>query len=345
MVILPCIAVKFMILLNSQIILTLIRINKMRPEISIIIPVYNTEKYLYECINSVISASDEDNTEIVFINDGSTDNSFNVLQEYKNKHKNITVIDKDNAGLAAARNSGIQAATGEYIMFLDSDDYLLNQGGENAIKLLLKTARQTNADVLCFNYTRKNDHSPERKAPKGITSNADFLVQNNIYTSSACTKLIRKSILIENKVFFEEGTLSEDILFCAKLLGTVNVKVAFLNEILYFYRQREGSITNSINTKHITDIINIINTLEKSSNKNVLCYAAFQYATLLININLSDKKADDNILKEMKKLSYLLKHNSSTLIRAIKFANDVFGVRITSKLMAFAFKIKRWKNR
>ncbi len=326
-------------------------------DLSIIIPVYNTEMYLEECVNSVLEQIEFDLTgqkvEIIFVNDGSKDNSLKILQNYKETQNNIVIIDKENAGLAAARNSGIEVASGEFILFLDSDDYLfkhIKSDNEidykgSCIKVLLETARNKCLDILCYNYTRKKDNTPERRAKNGAIFDTDFLVQNNIYTSSACTKLIKKSILIDNSIYFKNGTLSEDILFCAKLLEVDNVKIGFLNEVIYFYRQREGSITNSINLKHIDDILFIIKTLKQSKNNNVLCYAAFQYATLLININLSDKEISEANWAQIYELSYLLKYNKSLIIRAIKFVASLVGIKNTSKIMAVAFKMKRRLNK
>ena len=306
--------------------------------LSIIIPIYNTEKFISECVNSILPFIDKTNIEIILVNDGSTDNSKLLCEEYVINNSNVKLINQKNGGLACARNTGLQNASGEYLLFLDSDDYYLNEF--ITINKLLNTALEKNLDILCFNYTRNKTHTPERKYNADYDDNVKRLVNNNIYISSACIKLIKRQILLDNNIFFISGTLSEDILFSAKILNIKNIKIAFLNKVLYFYRVREGSITKSITTKHILDLLNIIDELATYKNELVLSYTSFQYATLLINICLTKEKLNQDILETVYKYSYLLKYNKSKTVKIINFCKNIIGVKLTSKLLATAFKIK-----
>ncbi len=316
-------------------------------EISIIIPIYNTEIYLRECIESALLMRNSKTTEIILINDGSPDNSIDLCKEYQKNNENIVVVDKENEGLAKTRNCAIDIAKGEYILFLDSDDYYLpfkNNKNSSSLKYIYDKAKEENLDVLLFNYTKSENESPQRKTDEYFIKDVNKLVNDNIYTSSACTKLIKREVLIDNNIYFISGTLSEDILFSAKLLNVENIKIAFLNEIFYFYRSRDGSITKSVSKKHILDLINIIKELSEFDKKSVLAYAGFQYATLMININLSKDIIDKSILKEIKKYSYLLKYNKSNQIKIIYYISKILGVGISGKLLTFLFKIKEAKN-
>ena len=116
-------------------------------KVSIIVPVYNVEKYLSKCLESLINQTLKD-IEIICVNDGSTDNSLSILKEYANKDSRIKIIDKQNEGVSVARNTGIEVATGEYLIFVDSDDYLV----ENACEKALNTIEHNNSDICIFGH-------------------------------------------------------------------------------------------------------------------------------------------------------------------------------------------------
>ena len=117
------------------------------PKISVIIPVYNVEKYLRECLNSVINQTMED-IEIICVNDGSTDGSLDILKEYANNDNRLKIVDKKNTGLGPSRNVGLDYISGEYVMFLDSDDMLRN----NACEIAYEKIKESNSDILSFGW-------------------------------------------------------------------------------------------------------------------------------------------------------------------------------------------------
>ncbi len=307
--------------------------------LSVIIPVYNTAEFLHQCVNSVIEQADMNCTEIILVNDGSTDNSPEICREFEGKYSNINCINKENEGLAAARNTGIEKALGEYILFVDSDDYLLSDSAHSLITLCEK-AHEKSIDALCFNYTRKGSHEAERKCAKSYSNDISMLVNSNIYTSSACLKLFKKKMLIDNNIFFVKGTLSEDILFCGKILDVKNVKIEFYNAVLYFYRVRNNSISRNVSKRQILDVVSTIEELVKTNSENVLSYVAFQYATLMININLCKEQIDNNTLEKICNKKDVLKYNTSFTVRIIYVLTKIFGAKTASNMLCFAFKQK-----
>lgn len=209
-------------------------------KVSIIIPVYNTEKYLRECLDSVINQSLPD-IEIICINDGSSDNSLNILKEYADKDTRIIIIDKENAGVSAARNDAIDKANSEYIMFLDSDDYL----SPNACEIAYDSVCADNYDVGIFgHYILKG----KRLKPKYINGNpANYI---NIWD-----KIFKTSFLKNTKIKFpQEIKTAEDIIF-SYTVNSYNPKYIFINELLMTYRDaRKGSSTEDKLKQIKTDI-------------------------------------------------------------------------------------------
>ena len=193
-----------------------------REKISVIVPVYNVEDYLARCVDSIL-AQTHHNLEIVLVDDGATDGSGQICDEYAGKDPRIKVIHKENGGLSDARNAGIAPASGEYIVFLDSDDFW---GDPGALSRIMARARQTGADILNYSYTKFREDTGEKVSYFGsaeampelqeIGTQLDWLTKNGLYIASACNKLIRRSLLAE--LPFRKGVYCEDIEWCAKLL-------------------------------------------------------------------------------------------------------------------------------
>lgn len=330
----------------------------MQLAVSVIIPVYNTKEYLTECVDS-ICAQQYPNIEILLVDDGSTDGSGALCDAYANNAARegckIVALHQANAGISAARNNGIAHATGEYLLFLDSDDCYTTP---TAVGTLVDYATKAGSDVLCFNYTRSKAHTPERNYAEAFSTDVTQLIANNVYTSSACLKLIRTTLLREHDITFIAGQRSEDILFCGKLLTDGRISIAFLNEVFYFYRVRETSTSHTLKLDHITTMVAILHELialsgdaegthstKSIATQNILAYTAFQYATLLINIHRSAEKIPADCLAEIYEMKYLLQYNPTGIVRVIALCSKCFGVRFTSHLMALAFRAKEVLHR
>ena len=198
----------------------------MTPLISVIIPVYNTEKYLKQCVESVLGQSYQ-SFEMILIDDGSTDFSGKICDEYSNQDKRIQVIHKSNGGQSSARNKGLDLAKGKYIYFLDSDDYLF----DTLLEKLVNTAEENNADVVFFEAQSFVDDE-ENKLYKNIEKYYEYIRKNEyekcgtqkqllkLYSNQeyfVCTPLhfYKKDYLDKNNIRFKEGIIHEDNLFCA----------------------------------------------------------------------------------------------------------------------------------
>lgn len=216
--------------------------------VSIIIPIYNVEKYLRECIDNALKQTYKD-IELVLVDDGSPDNCPQICDEYVALDSRVKVIHQENGGLSAARNSGLAMAKGEYVYFLDSDDYI----AENAIRQLHDKAKENDLDVVLFDgfvideggkrdkancyYIRKGRYNDEYD---GRTLFAE-MVNNSDYKSPVQFLYIRKACLTNSNLSFYEGILHEDELFTFLLLMQCK-RAGHLSKGLYYRRKRRGSI-------------------------------------------------------------------------------------------------------
>ena len=242
-------------------------------KISIVMPVYNESDLLEKSILSVAKQTLDD-LELICVNDGSTDNSGDIAQQYADKYANITLINQSNQGLSGARNTGIKHANGEYIQFVDSDDYL----EENVLGGLLKQVVKDNLDVLRFKYqnVRINNESKEYEifkpyksdsflfddySPK-VTDGVTFLNERFGTACYAVMFIIRKQIL--DNCIFKKGMYFEDTEWTPRMI-LKSLRIASTDTIVYNYLMREGSITKAINKdkqrKVLEDKIKLIDSL------------------------------------------------------------------------------------
>ena len=224
--------------------------------ISIIIPVYKVEKYLEKCIQSVINQTYE-NLQIILVDDGSPDNCGKICDEYAKKDHRIEVIHKSNGGLSDARNKGLEIAKGEYIGFVDSDDYI----EADMYEVLYNLLKQYNADVsICNFYTVSQGKISIKNADNGINEYnrieilKEILLDKNIQ-SYAWNKLYKKELFDEIK--YPIGKKYEDIGTTFYLLEKCN-KVVVTGKSEYYYINRQDSIVNNVTESTITDYIELI---------------------------------------------------------------------------------------
>lgn len=204
---------------------------------SLIIPVYNVRDYLSECLESVIN-QDYDNYEVIVVNDGSTDDSLSIAKKYEKKYSNlIKVFDKKNGGLSDARNFGISKASGEYLFFIDSDDYIVN----DALKVIDKNIK--NNDILVFNYITGVNYESAVKVCVANNSIVDLKERYLIGKPCAVNKICKRELF--NDIEFPVGLYYEDLATTPKLVFKAK-KIKFIDDALYFYRIRENSIMNKL---------------------------------------------------------------------------------------------------
>ncbi len=248
------------------------------PKVSVVVPVYNVEKYVGECLDSLINQTLKD-IEIICVNDGTTDGSLDILEEYAKKDERIKIITQPNQGLAAARNTGIRNVTGDYVLFIDSDDYFDTTGLEK----LYNNAISNGSDAVLFKLARFKNDDPEKieyRFPgfklEEVFPDADFdnftftyrdikyYVLEGIF--SACVKLYKKEFLDSHPdMLFPEGLIYEDVPFHVKVM-LLSERLSFVPEFFYFYRTNPQSITQSTNKS--TDIYIIVGLVEEFLREN-----------------------------------------------------------------------------
>lgn len=216
-------------------------------KISIIVPVYNVEKYIDKCLKSLVNQTLKD-IEIIVVNDGSPDNSQKIIDKYERKYSNVKSYIKKNGGISSARNYGLKYAKGEYIAFVDSDDYV----DVTMFEKLYNKAKKDSYDIVECNLHMVDDNGNLIKdvyhtLPNDINTEEELKkYMINMYTS-VWNKIYKKN-LFDNKIRFKKGVWFEDVEFLYRLIPFVK-SIGFVNENLYYYVQREGSITKTFDDR------------------------------------------------------------------------------------------------
>lgn len=288
--------------------------------ISVIIPVYNVEEYLHYAIESLEKQTYK-NFEIILVNDGSTDNSGELCDEYSEKYSNVRVFHKENGGLSDARNFGVQKAKGEFITFLDPDDYL----EVYSLELLASIQEMQDCDIVSTRVKAtelynvySNRSLTEEDIKNVIVMNRDIFLEEAFYdkvaTVSACGKLYRKSIL---EIPFPKGKIYEDLYIISEHVGKAN-KIVHTPLKIYNYYKRQGSIVNSKFTSKQYDFFDAINhnrgiikgkynnkqNLENAVNAKEVA-GGLKICNTAYLTNLNDVNKINSILKK-NKMSFLL---------------------------------------
>jgi len=309
---------------------------------SFIVPVYNTEKYLKKCLDSLVNQTYKD-FEIIVVNDGSTDKSSNIISKYQKKYKNIIVIDKENEGLSMARNRGVQKSSGKYIIFVDSDDYVSNKLLEEVDKKI------DDSDILRFQiatedeeYTKINEYHEE-----GFESMCGYdafkYLSSYHFVEPAWCYVIRKNYYIENKFSFKKGVYHEDFGLIPYVIYKAR-KVKSIDFIGYYYIQRNDSIMNNNDYKKTVkkafDMLEQYKTMrlfaKNINRKNNLDDYFLSYISNSVIVKARELKKDEKkvYINELKKLNvfdgvlvntrirrfkkYLMKHNLNLYLKVVR---------------------------
>lgn len=266
---------------------------------SIIIPVYNVEKYLSACLDSVLGQTFP-NWEAICVNDGSSDGSCAILEKYSQKDPRFMIVSKENGGLSSARNAGIYEAKGDYILFLDSDDWL------EPIALSKLSESIGGEDLVCFNGRRFFEESSQFEdadtlLPKSYAYGMEYYSENALLHrrfAFVCVVLrcYRREYLTSSNLLFKPGIYHEDNLF-TPLACYYSKEVKVIPDVLYNYRLRKSSIMTSRGLKHWKDMISIANDLaaffihKKDINKTTIYRAiTHHYQMSFTNVSKKDRK-------------------------------------------------------
>lgn len=247
-------------------------------KVSVVIPVYNVEKYLAQCLDSVVKQTLKD-IEIICINDGSTDRSLDILNEFAGKDARIKIINKEHVGLSAGRNKGLELAQGEYVSFIDSDDWV----NENFLEALYNAAKKYNSDIASGSIVRVTGN---RKRNKLIYKKEEFtkdtdkkneLTNIPIY-SYVWNKIYKREILIANNIKFPDGRVYEDVIWSIKAVYYAD-GVVTVPEATYYYRKNPTSIMSSKIKQHAKDYeLSEKEMLEFAKEHNLKILDGYKYA-------------------------------------------------------------------
>lgn len=312
-------------------------------KLSIIVPVYGVEKYIEQCIASLLTPGCND-YEIIVVNDGTKDKSIEIVEQSFTDPR-IRIIHKENGGLSSARNLGIREAQGEYVWFFDSDDWAETQHLTDVISQL------NNIDCLYFNvYYRDYEYSGEVSVCKikTETTTAKELYCSNNYLQPAPFYIYRREVLVKNNQYFTEGILHEDALFTPIAL-TYCKKVICFNQPVYHYRQRSGSITKTVSPKRLQDLMYVISELHNFGVRRFQPNERYKWGNTIARTlngllstsqNCNDKTAREKVKDFVNGNSYLLEYlNHSdrnnrimSFLSKLTFGNLWFIYRVLYKI-------------
>lgn len=310
-------------------------------KVSFILPVYKVEKYLDECVKSIVSQTYRD-IEVVLVDDGSPDNCPSLCEQWANKDQRVKVIHKVNGGLSDARNVGLDNATGDYIIFVDSDDFWVSS---SALRELMDTVKSyPECDFVGFNcsyyYNDTHTYKPWLKYDNSLGKPIDIntamrsLVASGTMPMSACLKVISRKSLSDMGLRFIKGILSEDIPWFIDLLDG-SKKCMFVNQYIYAYRQnRAGSITASGGEKSFNNLFSIIKmeldkmekrTFSPAAKEALYSFLAYEFCILLSSVSKRSKEKRNELLS----YKWLLKYTANPKVRKAALVNRFFGIKAT----------------
>lgn len=328
--------------------------------VSFIIPIYKVEQYLEQCVNSILNQTYR-SIEVILVDDGSPDHCPVMCDAFAEKDARVKVLHKPNGGLSDARNAGLQAASGDYVIFVDSDDFWVNT---NCLQeLMTVVCENLECDFIGFNcsyyyqdsqtYKRWVEYDEVLSVPTDKNAAMCALVASGTMPMSACLKVISRKSLLNMRLTFKKGILSEDVPWFVDLLDGCD-KCMFVNQYIYAYRQNvAGSISSHVGERNFISILDIIKTeLGKidarsftSESKDFLrSFLAYELSILISATRNLPKDKQSAARKELKQLCWLLKYTQNPKVRMVSRVYNVFGYSITEWVLGVYDWYRRKKN-
>lgn len=344
----------------------------MSPKLSVVIPVYNVENFLDRCVQSVVNQTLQD-IEIILINDESPDNCPQMCDEYAKQDKRIKVVHKENGGLGYARNSGLDVATGEYVTFLDSDDFV----ELNAYETLYNEVHANQLDICYFQHCRYiNDGTKIYK--NNLVKEIEYVESNELvqrfllnmvgahptekkprdYSMSVCMGIFRLDIIKNRNIRFvsEREIASEDLIFHLSLLPYIN-KIGILPDVFYNYYVNSGSITNTYNEQKYIRLIKCLDVVKEFLDRNFEynIYRGHYYSQMLriYKVILKFESIDYKVSKANKKkrIREICSHPqlqemySDKIISKYPLRERLFIFCMKHKIISFFLMIYKWRTK
>lgn len=315
-------------------------------ELSIIVPIYNVEDYLEECLKSLYNIKNI-KLEIILVNDGSKDNSFKIMEKFKEIYPEKTVlINKENGGLSSARNAGMKAAVGEYISFIDSDDFI----DVDEFEKFFKEGQKDKLDVMVGNMRY---YTPEKTGDSlfrsdvvknsGIVNGINFFW--NLFQKPKCFReevvddIYKREFLVKNNIWFNENIVHEDSEF-TPLVYLKAEKVKYIDRAFYFYRQRTGSIMNKVSEKSIVSLESICEkffieckNLDSKKGKEVLSSLILSFYSVVVYKRYNGAGDWKRVHKRYKELYRELKNNKGFELEEFLLSFSVFIPNMLRKFL------------
>lgn len=314
--------------------------------ISIVVPVYNVEKYLEECINSILLQSYE-HFELLLIDDGSTDQSGHICDNYVNRDNRVIVFHKENGGLSDARNYGRKHCNGKYITYIDSDDTI----SKDYLKLLYESIVEYDADIVQGRMI-KNKNLLDKKVGKveiftNIMALKSLFLKKSIYVSS-CAKLYKTEVI--HNIDFPKGKINEDALTTYKFLYN-SKKVISIPYNIYWHRMREGSIMHSKYNSNRLYILNVPNFISQYIGKDSkvleeeLEYYDFRLNISAYNALMLETRRNEYLEEKNKIKNRLLSSNRNNQYMQLKYHAILFIMKLSEKKYILLLKIQlKWRH-
>lgn len=327
-------------------------------KVSFIIPIYKVEAYLNQCVDSILAQTYRD-IEVIMVDDGSPDRCPEMCDTYAGQDSRVRVVHKVNGGLSDARNTGLKAATSDYVIFVDGDDFWTDEG--QLAKLMNLVEENPTCDFIGFNcsyyYPDSNTYKPWPAYSEAISKPASgndilqTLVKSGTVPMSACMKIIKRTFLLDNALFFEVGILAEDIPWFVNVLEKCS-KCMFINQYIYAYRQNvEGSITHSGGERSFNNLLAILKSeLTKIESrqfceeaKNALySFLAYEYCILLSMLDgLQDAKTRR---EELYSYKWLLCYTDNPKVKKAGMVYRFFGIRVAEWVLRMYNNRRKAKN-
>ncbi|MFI3283284.1 MAG: glycosyltransferase [Rikenellaceae bacterium] len=323
--------------------------------ISVVIPVYRVERYLRECVDSVLNQSYRA-LEVILVDDGSPDSSPQICDEYAGRDSRVKVIHKTNGGLSDARNGGMEMATGDYILFLDSDDYWDDSKAVERGVAMLESNPEI--DMLYFECKQLYGNQLNCKPPIDISrvngqskvEAMEYLIAQDRFIVTAWSKFVRRSIVVDNSLEFKLGLLSEDYDWNFKIL--IHSKVIWMMESdFYIYRMRDDSIISTMSTKHLFDILSIVEEWERRIPREVvdhkeaevyMDFVGYIYGVLFSLIYICrDEESQHQLVEQMRPYAHLLKRGGSGKLRKLGRLYSLLGFSLSWRAMGVFNEVRQ----
>lgn len=316
--------------------------------ISFIIPVYKVEKYINECVDSVLNQL-TDACEVILVDDGSPDRSGVICDGYADRDSRVKVVHQKNGGLAAARNMGLDCARGEYIAFVDSDDYLDGQ----CVSKILNWITLGGADI-CFMRAMKVfpdgkqqllDDEMNAAELKGSKESAiKYLSERSKYPGSPCTKIFKRSLIEKSNLRFpDDRRVSEDLGFVLQCILRAESYDALPIDYYYYRQAREGSITNNVTYKSFlglkafveesTDFLTENRVPKGNTERYAMSFVAYEFSIMIWQYNHVGKENKERALQFLKEYNWTLSYGKTKKTRLIKAICNCLGIKICASVL------------